>query len=63
MTILEIKKLIFEKVKFIFKNDKQSDEEINKNLLLHVVDNLPYYIEGKYTKKKAVCEFCREKHL
>jgi len=35
---------------------------LNKGIILHIVDNLPYYIEGKYTKRKALCEFCKERH-
>ena len=65
MTILEIKQLILNKVKNIYKDDNsifKSDTDLNKNILLHIVDNLPYYIEGKYTKRKALCEFCKDRH-
>lgn len=65
MTVLEMKKLILSKIRGIFKDDHpilKSDEELNKNILLQIVDNLPYYIEGKYTKRKANCEFCKERH-
>ena len=44
MTILDIKKLILCKVKSIFKDDSpihNSDDELNKNILLQIYDNLP----------------------
>jgi hypothetical protein len=37
-----------------------NDAELNRCIVLHIFDNLPYINEGKYyTKKKATCEFCR----
>jgi hypothetical protein len=65
MTVLDVKKLILSKVKSIFKEDSavlKSDEELNKNILLQIYDNLPYFYESKYSKKKATCEFCRDRH-
>ncbi len=65
-TMLDIKKLILKKVRYLFKDDNpvfKSDEELNRSIILHVADNLPYYIEGKYTKRKANCEFCRDRHI
>ena len=26
------------------------------------MDNLPFERDSKYTKRKAVCEFCKDKH-
>jgi hypothetical protein len=68
LTILELKRRIFTQIKHIFKADSPllsegSDAELNRCIVLHVFDNLPYYNEGKYyTKKKATCEFCRSLH-
>lgn len=45
MTVLDMKKLIFSKVKYVFNKTSSihdSDEELNKHLLLHIVDNLPF---------------------
>ena len=48
LTILEVKKLIFSNIKHIYKdghpiNDPVTqDQEINKCLVFHVFDNLPY---------------------
>jgi peptide subunit release factor 1 (eRF1) len=65
MTILDIKKMIFEKVKYIFKSDcpiYKSEEELNKNIILHIVDNLPLYQDSKYSRRKVLCEFCKNTH-
>jgi hypothetical protein len=43
MTILDIKKMMYEKIKYIYKEGFRSDEELNKNLLLQMFDNLPLY--------------------
>lgn len=64
MTILEVKKFIFEKLKVIFKdveNKFTCDEDINEHLLIHVFDNVPYEKNGPY-QRKLLCEFCEEKH-
>jgi hypothetical protein len=61
MTILDIKKFIVEKVKYLFKKQGErfeSEEELNKCILIHVVDNLPYERTGSYSSRKAKCEFC-----
>lgn len=53
MTIYEAKKMIYEKIKAIFKQELQDENEINKNILFHVVDNLPMERDGKYSKRKV----------
>ena len=65
MTILDIKKMIFQKVKYIYKEDSvvfRSDDDLNKNLIIQLFDNLPYIQESKYSKRRATCEFCKDKH-
>lgn len=68
LTVLELKKKIFSRIKHIFKPDsplhkEDNDAELNRCLVLHIYDNLPFYNEGKYyNKKKATCEFCRQSH-
>lgn len=62
MTILELKKMIYELIKPIYKEQLKDDNDINRYIAVHVIDNLPSIKEGKYTKRKADCEFCKEKH-
>ena len=65
MNILELKKLIYSKVRFLYKEAQQNieDEEwINQNILIHVYDNLPMEKTSKYSQKRAVCDFCFERH-
>ena len=68
LTILELKRRIFNQIKHIFKAEsplfaEANDAELNRSIVLHIFDNLPYINEGKYyTKKKATCEFCRSLH-
>jgi len=48
MTIIEIKRAIFDKVKYVFEDPKKhnpSDNELNEMMVLHVVDNLPFVRE------------------
>lgn len=67
-SILDIKQLIFNKVKHIFKEgssilEDDAEAEINRCLVFHVYDNLPMISEGKYgTRRRAQCEFCRVSH-
>ena len=56
MTILQMKKRILERIRYIYKDDSpvlESDEQLNSCILLQIVDNLPYYQEGKYSRRKA----------
>ncbi len=62
MTIFELKRLIYANIKPIFKEDLENENEINRYIAIHVFDNLPTIKEGKYNKRKADCEFCKEKH-
>lgn len=62
MTIIELKKMIYEKIKHIYKDPLKDEGDINRCILLHIFDNLPMERVGKYTNRKATCEFCNEKH-
>ncbi len=59
LTIIEMKKLIFSKVKHMYKEgspilEEDADAEINRSLIFHVFDNLPMVSEGKYqTRRRA----------
>ena len=51
MTILEVKKFMFKKLKVIFKDVENTftcDKDINENLLIHAFDNVPYEKNGPY---------------
>ena len=68
-TILDIKKMIYNKVKHIYKDDHpihveaKQEEQINKCIALHIYDNIPFYAQGKYgTRMKGQCEFCKSNH-
>lgn len=44
MTILDIKKAMFKKIKLICKDEEKfenNDQELNESILLHIFDNLP----------------------
>eukprot|EP00347_Sterkiella_histriomuscorum_P020920 403335950 len=62
MTMMQLKRKIHEQVKSIFKNPLTDDSDINRSIMLHIVDNLPYVMAGKYNRKKATCEFCNDQH-
>ena len=69
MTIMEIKKHLFSKIKYAFKSDHlihqdgpEGEKEINRCLILHIYDNLPFFTESKYSRRKAQCEFCKSNH-
>ena len=64
MTIIEAKRAIFEKTKYIFEDEKKwtmDDEELNETVVLHIVDNLPFVKENS-VNRKAICEFCEQRH-
>lgn len=65
MTIIQLKKFIYTKIRNVYKEDhpihKLDPEELNRCILLHVVDNLPIVSE-KFSKRKAMCEFCKGSH-
>ena len=63
--MLDIKRDIYEKIKYVFdskSSDDISDKELNETILLHVVDNLPYIRDTGSYGRKALCEFCESKH-
>ena len=64
MTIMQLKKMIYEKVKYIYKEGTgaKDEEDINRFIILHVVDNLPMIQSGKYSRRRATCEFCEDNH-
>lgn len=57
MTILELKKHFYNtQLKHIYKQDHpihDSEAELNKCIVFQVYDNLPYYTESKYSRRKA----------
>jgi len=57
-TLLDVKKLIVEKMGGIFKSEPENDEMLNSMVEVHVRDNLPMVMMGKYTRTRAECEFC-----
>ncbi len=61
-TLMDIKRLILEKMRGIFENEPEDDEELNNMIEVHVRENLPMVKKGAYTRTKADCEFCGEKH-
>ena len=62
MTIFELKQMIYSRVKHIYKEALPDDKEINRCIMIHVVDNLPYMMASKYSRKKAPCEYCLDTH-
>ena len=40
----------------------EDDEKLNEIVEVHVKENLPMITQGKYTRTRAVCEFCDSKH-
>jgi hypothetical protein len=65
-SMMDIKKKIFKRIRCIFKTPKNGgdfdDEWINKNLILHIKDNTPDIEVSSMITRKAVCEFCGNKH-
>ncbi len=41
MNMLEMKRLIYQKIKKIYKDPLKDDTDINRCILLHIYDNLP----------------------
>jgi hypothetical protein len=64
MSILDIKMLIYEKIKYAFKDSTKlkTDKDINLNIMIHIYENLPLEKVSNYHSRRAVCEFCEEKH-
>ena len=61
-TLLDVKRKIYELVKGAFYEELKSDEEIHSKIEVHVKENLPIIPSGTYTKTRAKCEFCGDKH-
>lgn len=62
MTLLQVKKQIYDRLKGLFGEEFENDEELNSNIHLYIRDNLPTVKDGKYHYRKAVCEFCEQRH-
>lgn len=65
MTMLDIKKAIFNRTKLAFKKPAEgefTDEWINKAIILHIKDNAPEIEVSKMITRKVACEFCGVKH-
>lgn len=58
MNMLDLKRYIYSKIQCIYKSPLKDDNDINRCILLHIVDNLPKERGGR---RKAQCEFCGEK--
>ena len=56
--------MILEKMRGIFNEAPESDEQLNSMVEVHVKENLPMIQRGKYSwdKTRATCEFCGQKH-
>lgn len=61
-SLMDVKRLMVERLRGIFEKLPEDDEQLNKLVSLHVKDNLPMVTKGKYTRTRAECEFCNKKH-
>ena len=63
-TLMDVKRMILEKLRGIFNEAPETDEQLNNMVEVHVRDNLPMIQRGKYSwdKTRANCEFCGQKH-
>jgi len=59
---MDVKRLILDRMRGIFAEAPDTDEELNEMMEIHVRDNLPMVKKGTYTRTKAECEFCGKKH-
>ena len=53
MTIMDVKRLILDKMRGIFTVAPENDEELNSIVQVHVKENLPMIQQGKYNKTRA----------
>ena len=60
MTIMDVKRLILDRMHGIF-TEEPNEEELNEMVELHVRENLPMIKKGMYTRTRADCEFCGQK--
>lgn len=62
MTILQVKRKIYEKIRGVFKKPIEDDEELNTAIVVHLENNLPLMnITSKYYKERPPCEFTGKK--
>lgn len=61
-SLMDIKRLVYQKMRGIFDKEPEGDEELNSIIEVHISDNLPMVKTGIYTKSKAKCEFYGKKH-
>lgn len=47
----------------IFDEVPANDEDLNKLIEVHVRENCPMIKKGMYTRVRANCEFCGDKHM
>jgi len=59
---MDVKRLILDKMRGIFSIAPETDEDLNSIVQVHVRENLPMILQGKYTRTRATCEFCGSKH-
>ena len=61
---MDIKKKIYQRIKYAFDEAHDDDEEwINNNLHLQIKDNCPVTQTNRYgQRQKAKCEFCGRRH-
>ena len=63
MSIMDVKRMLLDKMRGIFTTAPENDEQLNNIVQIHVKENLPVVAQGKYgTRTKAPCEFCEKKH-
>lgn len=61
-TLLDVKRKVYQLIRGAFEDQLKSDEELHSKIEVRVKENLPHVKSGTYTKTKAKCEFCEEKH-
>lgn len=61
-SIMDVKRVILDRMRGIFAEAPADDEELNEMVQVHVRENLPMVKKGMYTRTRADCEFCGEKH-
>ena len=60
-TIMDVKRLILEKMRGIFEKVPEDDETLNEIVQVHIQNNLPMIKTGTYIKERAKCEFAGRK--
>jgi len=61
-SVMEVKRLVLAKMRGIFTEAPQDDETLNRLMEIHVRENCPMVKQGMYTRTRANCEFCGDKH-